>query len=195
MFQEMAGLFTVSPGASPWHEDEVKPIPLQLVDITATVENFIAEILMTQKYKNREKNPLEVVYRFPVEEDVAVTACSAVLDEKTVVAKIQENRKAEKMYNDAIRENKTAVMLSSTRPDIFEMKIGNLAPGSECSITIKYVMELPVEEGKTRLTIPTTIAPKYIADRHSSSVVPKVEKIFCINEDIGCLILKPRSKS
>ena len=183
MIQEMAGLFIVSPGARPWEEDEFKPIPLQLVNISATVENFIAEILMTQKYRNKERNPLEVVYRFPVEEDAAVTACSAVLDGKTIVAKIQENKKAEKMYNDAISEKKTAVMLSSTRPDIFEMKIGHLAPGSECSVTIKYVMELPVEEGKTRLTIPTTIAPKYIADRHSSSVVPKVKKILCMNDD------------
>ena len=176
MIQEMAGLFTMSPGARPWEEDEFKPIPLLLVNIDANVDNFVAEVLMTQKYKNKEKNPLEVVYRFPIEEDAAVTACSAVLDGKTIVAKIQENKKAEKMYNEAINENKTAVLLSSARPDIFEMKIGNLAPGSECSVTIKYVMELPVEDGKTRLTIPTTIAPKYVADRHASSVVPKVSK-------------------
>ena len=176
MIHDIAGLFTMAPGARPWEEDELKPIPLLLVNIDANVDNFVAEVLMTQKYKNKEKNPLEVVYRFPIEEDAAVTACSAVLDGKTIVAKIQENKKAEKMYNEAINENKTAVLLSSARPDIFEMKIGNLAPGSECSVTIKYVMELPVEDRKTRLTIPTTIAPKYITDRHSSSVVPKVSK-------------------
>ena len=175
MFENVAGLFSVAPGEEDeWEEDEFKPIPLLLVNIDANVENFVAEVLMTQKYKNKEKSPLEVVYRFPIEEDAAVTACSAVLDGKTIVSKIQENKKAEKMYNEAINENKTAVLLSSTRPDIFEMKIGNLAPESECSVTIKYVMELPVEDGKTRLTIPTTIAPKYITDKHSSSVVPKV---------------------
>ena len=122
MLHEMAGLFTMSPGARPWEEDEFKPIPLLLVNIDANVDNFVAEVLMTQKYKNKEKSPLEVVYRFPIEEDAAVTACSAVLDGKTIVAKIQENKKAEKMYNEAINENKTAVLLSSARPDIFEMR-------------------------------------------------------------------------
>ena len=52
------------------------------------------------------------------------------------------------------------------RPDIFQMKVGNLSPGATCEITISFIMELPVEEGKTRMTIPTTIAPRYIADKH-----------------------------
>ena len=49
------------------------------------------------------------------------------------MATIQENEKAEKMYKKAIESNKTAVKLSSTRPDIFQMKVGNLSPGASGS--------------------------------------------------------------
>ena len=139
------------------------------------MKNFVAEVEIEQKYQNKEETALEVIYNFPVEEEAAVIGCSALLDGETIVATIQENEKAEKMYKKAIESNKTAVKLSSTRPDIFQMKVGNLSPGAECTITVKYIMELPVEDKKTRLTIPTTIAPKYVTDRpHTSSVVPEV---------------------
>ena len=177
-----AGLFVASPDIE--EENVVSSgnsvqIPLLLVSIEATVQGFIAEILAVQTFKNKEDTSLEVVYRFPVEEDAAVTACSAELDGEKIEATIQENWKADKMYDDAIKEKKSAVKLTSVRPDIFEMMIGNLAPGSVCIVTIKYIMELPVEDGKTRMIIPTTIAPKFVTDKHNASVVPQVLFVYC----------------
>ena len=60
---------------------------------------------------------------FPLEEGAAVTGCSAVVEGKKITAIIQENKKAEQMYKEAVRDNKTAVMLSSSRPDVFQMKV------------------------------------------------------------------------
>ena len=97
---------------------------------------------------------------------------------------MQEKKRAEEMYEKAVKEKKTAVLLTETRPDIFQLKLGSLSPGSECLVTITFVLELPVEETKTRLTIPTTIAPKYISQRqHQSSVVPQALKNILYKED------------
>ena len=55
-------------------------------------------------------------------------------------------------------------MLNETSADIFKMKLGHLKGGATAQVRLSYVMELPVE-GKahaTRLTIPTTIAPRFI---------------------------------
>ena len=41
MYENVAGLFFSTPGARPWEEDELKPIPLLLVNIDANVENFV----------------------------------------------------------------------------------------------------------------------------------------------------------
>ena len=100
-----------------------------------------------------------------------------ILKGKEIVAKVEEKKKAEAKYEKAVREKKTAVLLTETRPDIFQLKLGSLSAGSECLVTVSFVMELPVEETKTRLTIPTTIAPKYVSPRqHQSSLVPQVLK-------------------
>ena len=164
-----AGLITAGAGL------EGIPIPLLEVGIHVVVRNFIAEVEMTQRYRNTQESPLEVLYTFPVEEEAAVTGCTALLGDQTIVARVQENRRAERMYEEAVKENKTAVLLSSARPDIFQLRVGQLAPGAECEVRVSYVVELPVEEASTRLTIPTTIAPKYVTDtQHSSNIVPKV---------------------
>merc|ERR1711963_969513 len=62
------------------------------------------------------------------------------------------------------------IMLNEVSPDVFSMKLGQLKPGSRASIKLTYIMELPVENGQTRLTIPTTIVPKYGPKNHCSAL-------------------------
>ena len=48
------------------------------------MRNFIAEVELRQKYQNKEKNPLEVTYFFPVEEEASVIGCKALLDGENI---------------------------------------------------------------------------------------------------------------
>ena len=72
---DLSGLYHVLPDQA----DPV-PVPLGSVEVRAEVKNFIAEVELSQKYHNKEKNPLEVVYFFPVEEEASVIGCRALLD-------------------------------------------------------------------------------------------------------------------
>ena len=56
---------------------------------------------------------------------------------------------------------RTALILEETKSDVFEIKVGQLKPGSKAKVVIKYISELPVEEEAVRLTVPTTVAPRY----------------------------------
>ena len=58
----------------------MSPVPLVSVEVRAEVKNFIAEVELRQKYQNKEKNPLEVTYFFPLEEEASVIGCKALLD-------------------------------------------------------------------------------------------------------------------
>jgi hypothetical protein len=42
------------------------------------------------------------------------------------------------------------------REDVCQVSIGNLPPGKECRLSIRYVMELDVEEDALRFTLPAT---------------------------------------
>ena len=158
-------------------ENDVVPIPLQDVKIEAKIVDFVSEITVSQSYVNVEINPVEVVYMFPIEEEAAVTTFEAKIDDRIIVTKIQEKEKAREEYNEAIRNHKTAVLLEETQPDIFQIKLGQLKPGAGAKITIKYLTELPVEDGKIKLTIPTTIAPRYIPPGDNSEAASKIASI------------------
>jgi hypothetical protein len=105
---------------------------------------------------------------FPIEEDAAVTEFEATIDGKKTVIEVNEKELARSDYEGAIKDRKTAVLLEETQPDIFRMKIGQLKPGTEANISIKCICEFPVEDNKIKLTIPTTVAPRYIPSNDAS---------------------------
>merc|ERR1711988_1210793 len=153
------------------------PVPLKNVQLDVKVVNFTAEVKVSQKFVNCEQNPIECVYFFPVEEEAAVTDFTAQLEGRTIKTVIKEKKEARDDYKSAIENHQTAVLLEETKPDIFEMRVGLLAPGSVCLVSLTYLMELPVEERKTKLTIPTTVAPRYVPARDDSAESKKIASI------------------
>jgi len=45
--------------------------------------------------------------------------------------------------------------------DLVELKVGNLTPGVRCKVKVSYLVEAGVNEEKTMLTLPASLAPKY----------------------------------
>ena len=77
---------------------------------------------------------------------------------KTVV---KEKDEARRDYQEAMAERKTALLLEQTKTDVFEISVGQLRPGSKATVVVKYISELPVEGEAVRLTVPTTVVPRY----------------------------------
>ena len=149
------------------------PVPLSSVVVEAKVVDFTAKVDVVQQYVNKERQPIEVVYYFPVEEEAAVVGFEADVDGRTITGKVQEKVAAAREYQEAVDNRQTAILLEETSPDIFQIKLGHLPPGAGAKVTkrsptfhlstqlrLTYLCELPVEEGKIRLTIPTTVAPR-----------------------------------
>ncbi|CAF1490443.1 unnamed protein product, partial [Rotaria sp. Silwood1] len=82
---------------------------------------------------------------------------------------IKRKKKAQREYNDAIRQGHGAYLLEQDEKsqDNFIINVGALPPGKECHIHISYVSELNlVQNGSSiRCVVPTTIAPRYNPDK------------------------------
>ena len=165
----------------PFHPFHV-PVPLKNVQLNVKVVNFCCEVTVTQKYINCERTPIECIYNFPVEEEAAVVNFTAELEGRTIKTRVQEKSKARQEYREAVDNRQTAVLLEEIKQDIFEVKVGHLSPGASCEIKIVYTMELPVELGSTKLTIPTTVAPRYVPLADGS---PEALKIANIKHDFN----------
>lgn len=137
------------------------PVALAGVAVTADVRGVCAQVTVAQRYVNRETQPIEAVYVFPLDEHAAVCGFEAVIDGTLVVGEVKEREDAFRMYDDAMEAGYGAYLLDEERPDVFQASVGNLPPGKDVLLKITYVTELDVDSGALRFVIPTTVSPRY----------------------------------
>ncbi len=146
-----SGLFTA----------DAAPVALAGVSIDAEISTFCARVAVSQRYVNREAQPIEAVYVFPLDEGAAVCGFEAIVDGTLVVGEVKEREQAFRDYDDAIEKGHGAFLLDEERPDVFQASVGNLPPGKEVLLKITYVTELTVAGSGLRFSIPTTVSPRY----------------------------------
>jgi Ca-activated chloride channel family protein len=151
---------------------KAKPIPLLGVTVEATLRDYAAKTTLTQRYANAEKQPIEAIYVFPLDEAAAVCGFEAEIDGRRVVARVEEREKAFEAYDDALAAGHGAYLLDQETPDVFTASLGNIPPGAEVLVRITTVAELPLEGDDIRFTVPTTVSPRYAPEQDRKGVGP-----------------------
>ena len=142
--------------------DKKTVVPLKNVSVHVNVKGYLVGISSTLSYYNDTSNPLEVTFRFPLEESFAVVGLEAIIDGRKIKGEVQEKQKAMDMYNDAIASGLSAAYAEEKSGDIFSLSLGNLPSGSEAEISIRMVGELPIDaDGRVRFTLPSVLKPRY----------------------------------
>ena len=149
---------------SPYFEltrGEITHFPLKSTKVTASIAGVIADVQIEQTYQNTSDAPIEATYVFPGSTRAAVYGLTMEVDGRIVHAKIKEKEEAKKIYQEAVKQGKTASLLVQTRPNVFKMKLGNVIPGDEIKVTLKYTELLVAEEGEYQFVFPTVVGPRY----------------------------------
>ncbi|HEY9784927.1 MAG TPA: VIT domain-containing protein [Candidatus Obscuribacterales bacterium] len=140
-----------------------KMLPLGGVTIDARIADRVAEVTISETFKNSFHEHLEAVYIFPMASGSSVTKFEMKVKERVIKGVVKERAEAQHNYAQAITEGKRAALLEQERDDIFTVKVGNLPPGEEVTVTITYCERLPFfESGATEIRLPTVVAPRYI---------------------------------
>ena len=148
--------------------DKKTVLPLKDISVEVKVKGYLVGVLSTLNYSNETSNPLEVTFRFPLEELFAVVGLEAIIDGRKVKATVNEKEKARDMYDDAITSGLTAAYAEEKAGDIFSLSLGNLPSGSKAVIKLKMVGELPMEaDGRVRFTLPSVLKPRYTPEGSS----------------------------
>ena len=123
---------------------------------------YLVGIQSTLQYSNDSDKPLEVLFKFPVEESFAVVGLEAVVGGKKIKAQIREKEEAKHAYDDAKAKGFTAALAEEKTGDIFSISLGNLPPKSQAEIHLKLAGELPIDaEGAVRFTLPAVLKQRY----------------------------------
>ncbi len=143
-------------------DDELETLPLKSTRADVDIAGVIAQVKLTQIYKNEGEHTIEAVYVFPASTRAAVYAMKMTVGERVIRAKIQTRDQARKTYEQARQQGRTASLLEQQRPNVFQMSVANVLPGDEIEVELFYTELLVPEDHTYELVIPTVVGPRYV---------------------------------
>lgn len=136
-------------------------IPLLDVSCDAIADNLVFEATFRQRYRNDAADPIEAVYTFPLPSDAILLGLACTLGDRRLIGVVAARKQAEQQYEDAIDAGNSAVLLERSDSGLYTVSLGNLLPGEEATIEVRYGQLLKFAQGSVRIAIPTTIAPRF----------------------------------
>ncbi len=137
-------------------------LPLEKTRVTADVSGFVARVTVQQFFANSTNHRIEAIYKFPLPANAAVHESSMRIGDRLVLAEIKERQAARKKYEKAKAKGKRASLLEQERPNIFTQSVANIGPGEEIVVALRYVQELPYDDGEYTFNFPMTVGPRFI---------------------------------
>ncbi|MFN3565336.1 MAG: VIT and vWA domain-containing protein [Burkholderiaceae bacterium] len=142
------------------------------IDVSAVLQDLLAEVAVSQTYRNDERVNIEAVYTFPLPLDAVLLDLEVDIGGRVLKGAVVEKKGAEAKYEDAIEAGDAAVMLEAIEPGLYTMNVGNLLPQETAKITFRYAILYRWAEDRLRLSLPTTIAPRFGQSPHRPHQAP-----------------------
>ena len=104
-------------------EGGIDSVPVRLTGVSVEVHiiDLVAEVSIEQRYVNRENNPIEAVYKFPLDEGAGVCRFTAEMDGRFIEGVVKETEEAKVDYEEAMRTGHTAFLVEEKLPDVFKV--------------------------------------------------------------------------
>ncbi|MCW5664667.1 MAG: VWA domain-containing protein [Piscinibacter sp.] len=142
-------------------EPGVDRLPLKSTRVDVRIAGVIADVTVTQQYRNEGQRAIDARYVFPGSTRAAVHAMQVRLAGRTIVAQIDEKQRARIRHESAKREGKTSALLEQHRPNVFEMNVANILPGDDVAVELRYTELVPPDGGRYSFVFPTVVGPRY----------------------------------
>ena len=115
-------------------------VALSDVSVSSVLRDLLAEVTVSQTYRNDEPVNIEAVYTFPLPLDATLLDLQVEIGGRVLKGVVVEKKAAEEKYEDAIAGGDTAVMLQVIEPGLYTMNVGNLLPQEKAKIIFSYAI-------------------------------------------------------
>lgn len=136
-------------------------VAMKSVHVHGKLDGLLLRMKVRQTYTNESEDTLETVYTFPLAWGATLLNLAVELNGKRLNGAVIEKKQAVKQYEEAIDNGDSPIMVERSGRGLYTANLGNLLPGETAVIEIEYAQLLSFEADRIRLTIPTTIAPRY----------------------------------
>jgi Ca-activated chloride channel homolog len=136
-------------------------LPLTNVVAEGKLRNGLFEMSVEQHYRNPGRTNLETVYTFPLMPDAVLLGLELQMGERRLAGKALPVATARQEYEEALEDGNSAALLEKATDGLYTVSVGNLLAGETASIRYHYAQPICAKNGLLRITIPTTVAPRY----------------------------------
>ena len=140
--------------------DDLAPV-LTGVQVEGRLDGLLYRTVLRQSYRHSGRRPLEVVYTFPLPPQAVLLGFAAQFGDRLLQGRVMARADAEREYEEALAEGDAPVLLEAGPDGLHTANIGNLMPGEDVHLEIRFAQFLAFEQGRLRLSLPTTLAPRY----------------------------------
>ncbi len=149
-------------------------LPLKATTVVADIAGVIADVKVTQVYRNEGRRALEAIYIFPASTRAAVYGMKMTIGERTITATIKKREEARAAYEQAKQEGRSASLLEQQRPNVFQMNVANILPGDEIKTELHYTELITPTSGTYEFVYPTVVGPRY--SNQPANTAPPAER-------------------
>lgn len=136
-------------------------LPLKSTRAEVNIAGVIADVRVTQVYKNEGKDPVEAIYVFPGSTRAAVYGMQMQIGQRSITAEIKAREQARQEYQAAKASGQRASLLEQERPNVFQMNVANIQPGDEIKVILQYTELLVPTDGTYEFVYPGVVGPRY----------------------------------
>jgi len=150
-------------------DPSVDRLPLKGTEVKVHITGVIADVTVTQHYRNEGQRAIEAKYVFPGSTKAAVNGLNVRLADRLITAQIREKQQAQIEYDTAKKEGKTAALLEQHLPNVFQMNVANILPGDDIQVELHYTELLVPQSGNYQFVFPTVVGPRYNSTQSSQA--------------------------
>ncbi len=136
-------------------------VVLRSVHAHGRLDGLLMTMTLRQVFRNDQAQNLEVTYTFPLAWGAVLLGLEATMGGKRMTGQVMARSEARERYEEAVEKGDAPIMVEKASSGVFSASLGSLKPGEEAVIEITYAQLLSFEQGRIRLVVPTTIAPRY----------------------------------
>ena len=160
-------------------------VPLRRTELCGEIVGPLASLELTQVYGYSQEQcdkVLEVLYRFPMPGDAAITGVRVRFGDVEIRAELKEREQAVADYQEAKKQGRQAALATRESPDVFTLQIAGIEPDQEVAVETSYVQLARAQGAGWMLRIPLTTAPRYIRTDEITSRHAQGQPLFLLRD-------------
>src|SRR5215469_4485706 len=113
-------------------------LTLKGVECDFSVVSGLAEVSMTQIFRQENDRALDCEYLFPLPADASVFSCEADINGRVIRAQVRERNEARQIAAEKKAAGYRTALVEAERENLFTLSLGNIQPQDLIVIRLKY---------------------------------------------------------